>query len=104
MRHASLVIDPTHVIQRQTQSPPISASATRADMQPNIGVAATAIRQRKGHQHDRLLLCLVPRSSWLTVEGDRQIAAAGLLHRRGDGHPWPCRSAWLLAFRRSSVR
>jgi hypothetical protein len=30
-----------------------------------------------------LLLCLLLRSSWLTVEGGRQIGAAGLLHRRG---------------------
>jgi hypothetical protein len=32
----------------------------------------------------RLLpLCLLLRSSWLTVEGGRQIGAAGVLHRRG---------------------
>jgi hypothetical protein len=30
-----------------------------------------------------LLLCLLLRSSWLTVEGGRQIGAAGVLHRRG---------------------
>ena len=30
-----------------------------------------------------LLLCLLLRSSWLTLEGGRQIGAAGLLHRRG---------------------
>jgi hypothetical protein len=31
-----------------------------------------------------LLLCLLFRSSWLTVEGDRHVGAAGVLHRR-DG-------------------
>jgi hypothetical protein len=30
-----------------------------------------------------LLLCLLLRSSWLTVEGGRQTRAAGVLHRRG---------------------
>ena len=30
-----------------------------------------------------LLLCLLLRSSWLTVEAGRQIGAAGVLHRRG---------------------
>ena len=30
-----------------------------------------------------LLLCLLLRSSWLTVEGDRRVGAAGVLHRRG---------------------
>jgi hypothetical protein len=30
-----------------------------------------------------LLLCLLLRSSWLTVEGAREIGAAGVLHRRG---------------------
>ena len=30
-----------------------------------------------------LLLCLLLRSSWLTVEGDRHVGAAGVLHRRG---------------------
>jgi hypothetical protein len=30
-----------------------------------------------------LLLCLLLRSSWLTVEGGRQIGAARVLHRRG---------------------
>ena len=33
----------------------------------------------------RLLMSLLLRSSWLTVEGGRQIGAAGLLHRRGGG-------------------
>ena len=52
-----------------------------------------------------LLLCLLLRSSWLTVEGGRQIGAAGVLYRRGGGQLWPCRSAWLLAFQlRSSCR
>ena len=31
-----------------------------------------------------LLLCLLLRSSWLTVEGGRQIGAAGVLHGRGE--------------------
>jgi hypothetical protein len=30
-----------------------------------------------------LLLCLLLRRSWLTVEGGRQIGAAGVLHRQG---------------------
>ena len=30
-----------------------------------------------------LLLCLLLRSSLLTVEGDRHVGAAGVLHRRG---------------------
>jgi hypothetical protein len=30
-----------------------------------------------------LLSCLLVRSSWLTVEGDRHFGAAGVLHRRG---------------------
>ena len=30
-----------------------------------------------------LLLCLLFRSSWLTVEGDRHVGLAGVLHRRG---------------------
>jgi hypothetical protein len=30
-----------------------------------------------------LLLCLLFRSSWLTVEGNRHVGAAGVLHRRG---------------------
>ena len=30
-----------------------------------------------------LLLCLLFRSSWLAVEGDRHVGAAGVLHRRG---------------------
>lgn len=30
------------------------------------------------------------------MEGGRQIGAAGVLHRRADGQPWPCRLAWLL--------
>jgi hypothetical protein len=51
-----------------------------------------------------LLLCLLLRSSWLTVEGDRQVGAAGVLCiARADGQPWPCRSAWLVAFRCRSL-
>jgi len=30
-----------------------------------------------------LLLCVLLTSSWLTVEGDRHVDAAGVLHRRG---------------------
>jgi hypothetical protein len=30
-----------------------------------------------------LLLCLLLRSSWLAAEGDRQVGAATVLHRRG---------------------
>jgi hypothetical protein len=30
-----------------------------------------------------LLLCLLLRSSWLTVKGDRHVGAAGVLHRQG---------------------
>jgi hypothetical protein len=26
------------------------------------------------------------------------VGAATVLHRRADGQPWPCRSAWLVAF------
>jgi hypothetical protein len=50
-----------------------------------------------------LLLCLLLRSSWLTMEDDRQIGAAGLLHRRGERQPWPCRSSWLVAFHSGSL-
>jgi hypothetical protein len=40
-----------------------------------------------------LLLCLLLRSSWLTVEGGRQIGA-GLLHRRGGRAALSCRVTW----------
>jgi hypothetical protein len=30
-----------------------------------------------------LLLCVLFRASWLTVEGDRHVGAAGAVHRRG---------------------
>jgi hypothetical protein len=33
--------------------------------------------------HPLLLLCLLLRSSWLTVEGDYHVGAAGVLHRQG---------------------
>jgi hypothetical protein len=46
-----------------------------------------------------LLLCLPLRSSWLTVEGGRQISAAKCCIAGADGQPLPCRSAWLVAFR-----
>jgi hypothetical protein len=48
-----------------------------------------------------LLLCLLFRSSWLTVEGGREVSAAGVLLAGADGQPWSCRWAWLLAFRSS---
>jgi hypothetical protein len=50
-----------------------------------------------------LLLCLLFRSSWLTVEGERHVGAAGVLDRRADGQPWPSESMRLLAFRTSSL-
>jgi hypothetical protein len=34
-----------------------------------------------------LLLCLLLRSSWLTVEGGREIGAAGVLRRQGGRQP-----------------
>ena len=43
-----------------------------------------------------LLLCLLFRSSWLTVEDGRQVGAARLLHRRGGrGSPRRC-GCWFL--------
>ena len=46
--------------------------------------AALRLMQQSGRgRPSLLLLCLLLRSSWLTVEGGRQIGAAGLLHRRG---------------------
>jgi hypothetical protein len=39
-----------------------------------------------------LLLCLLFSSSWLMVEGDGHVRAAGVLHRGADGQPWPCTS------------
>jgi hypothetical protein len=52
-----------------------------------------------------LLLCLLLRSSWLTMEGDRQVGRppSACCIARADGQPWPCRSAWLVAFRTSSL-
>lgn len=47
----------------------------------------------------RLLLCLLFRSSWLTVAGDRHVGAAGVLIAGADRQPWLSRSAGLLAFR-----
>ena len=47
-----------------------------------------------------LLLCLLFRSSWLTVEGDRHVGAAGVLHRRGGRAAVAVR---LMAFQRTSV-
>jgi hypothetical protein len=52
-----------------------------------------------------LLLCLLVRSSWLPVEGDRHVGAPSECGIAGaDGQPWPSRSAWLLAFRSGSIR
>jgi hypothetical protein len=50
----------------------------------------------------RLLLCLLFGSSWLTVEGGRgrHRHSAGIAG--ADGQPWPCRSAWPVAFHTSS--
>ena len=57
-----------------------------------------------------LLLCLLLRSSWLTVEGDRPVGAAGVLHRRGnravsgrDQRPLPDSPSAPGANRRGSV-
>ena len=49
-----------------------------------------------------LLLCLLLRSSWLTVEGDRHVGAAGVLHNhRGGRAAVAVGSASLVAFRGS---
>ena len=50
-----------------------------------------------------LLLCLLLRRSWLTVEGGRQSGDAGLLIVGARGQPWPCPSGWLLAFHSGSL-
>jgi hypothetical protein len=50
-----------------------------------------------------LLLCLLFRSSWLTVGGDRHVGAAGVLHRRGGRAAVAVSVAWLVAFRTSSL-
>jgi hypothetical protein len=50
-----------------------------------------------------LLLCSLFRRSWLTVEGGRQSAPPGCCIAGADGQPWPCRSAWLVAFRWGSL-
>ena len=53
-----------------------------------------------------LLLCLLLRSSWLTAGGrpSRRRRRSAASPGRADGQPWPCRSAWRLAFQTSSVR
>ena len=51
-----------------------------------------------------LLLCLLFRSSWLTVEAAVVRCAATVLHRRGGRAAVAVRSAWLVAFQASSVR
>ncbi len=51
-----------------------------------------------------LLLCLLVRGSWLTVEDDRHVGAVGLLHRRG-GRPVVAVSVGVaIAFQSSSVQ
>ena len=42
-----------------------------------------------------LLLCLLFRSSWLTVEAAGGLAPPQCCIAGADGQPWPCRSAWL---------
>jgi hypothetical protein len=64
--------------------------AERGCLTPDAAVRAVPARV--------LLSCLLFRSLWLMVEGDRHFSAAGVLHRRADGQPWPCASVWLLAF------
>ena len=49
-----------------------------------------------------LLLCLPLRSSWLTVEGGRGRRRHSAASPGRTGQPWPCRSAWLLAFQSGS--
>ena len=44
-------------------------------------------------------MCLLLRSSWLTVEGDRHVGAAGVLHRRGRRAAVAVASVWPLALR-----
>jgi hypothetical protein len=51
-----------------------------------------------------LLVCLLFRSSWLTVEGGRGRRRVVCCIAGADGQPSPCRSAWLVAFQTSSVR
>jgi hypothetical protein len=41
------------------------------------------VRERHSGRCRRGCCCLLFRSSWLTVEGDRHVGAAGVLHRRG---------------------
>ena len=65
-------------------------------------VAASVRRQIRPMPARLLLLCLLFRSSWLTVEDGRHSGAAGVLHRRATQSPAGSR-AWLVAFRRGSV-
>ena len=51
------------------------AASIRDPFCPEAAVRAVAARL--------LLLCLLLRSSWLTVEGERQVSAARVLHRQG---------------------
>jgi hypothetical protein len=50
-----------------------------------------------------LLLCLLLRSSWLAAGGRPWSAPPECCIAGADGQLWPCRSAWLVAFRSSSV-
>jgi hypothetical protein len=48
-------------------------------------------------------LCLLFRSSWLTVEGGRRRRRHRCCIAGAAGQPWPCRSAWLVAFQTSTL-
>jgi hypothetical protein len=51
--------------------------------EPRVGVAPAVRRQQSGRCPRGCCSCACFRSSWLTVEGGRQVGAAGVLHRRG---------------------
>ena len=106
-------IAPPLTAREPEQAPPATTGITRASY-PGSALP------REGSRHGRrprgwscpksavravparlLLLCLLLRSSWLTVETGRQVGIARV-HRRG-GQPCPCRSMWLLAFQRSTA-
>ena len=79
-RVASLAISETDVITGAETCVRVGASTRnhrgrRDSLCPEAAVRAVPERL--------LLLCLLLRSSWLTVEGDRHGGAAGVLHRRG---------------------
>ena len=73
----------------------IDVHARVAPVVPDAAVRAVPARL--------LLLCLLLRSSWLTVEDDRHSAPPDCCIAGAEGQSWPCRSAWLLAFQSSSV-